>query len=255
VSSETNKDGRNASQGQPVPAWLWLLLICCFGLIFWLNVPKRAGPEPPGWIWVPVFFGAVVIVILSKVALQFLRNFDRGIQRAEKRAREGDLEGAIADVRNQIEEKGPTQNRVNTLGVFLLRRERWDEAAEMFRKAEEIGKFNKEIYRANLGLALMSGGKPAEAISVLQQAASMGQQAPPLTCIINLHQSLALADLSRWDEAEERFRHAEDAARGLRNTQRALIAEQLEKCRQKLEQHSREQPKPEAEPRSATSET
>jgi hypothetical protein len=66
-----------------------------------------------------------------------------------------------------------------------------------------------------------------------------------MTCIIPLHISLALADLKSWDEAEEQFRRAEDASRGLRGKVRAMLNEKLEKCRQNLEQHSREQPKPE----------
>ena len=115
----------------------------------------------------------------------------------------------------------------------------------MFRKAAQIGKANQGVCRANLGLALLSGGKPADAIPVLEEAASIGPQVLPMTCIIPLHISLALVDLKRWDEAEEQFRRAEDAFRGLRGTTRAKLIEKLEKCRQRLEQHSREQPKPE----------
>ena len=230
----------------PTPVWHWLLLLGGFALIFWWFAPKRAGPNPPpaaiSWIWWPVFAGVVVIVLRALAAFPFLRNFDRGVRRREA-LQEGDLDGAIADPREQIEEKGQTQIRVNTLGIFLLRRERWDEAAAMFRKAEQIGKLNKGVCRANLGLALLKGGKPAEAIPVLQDAASMGPHALPLTCIVNLHMSLALAELRRWDEAEEQFRRAEDAARGLRKAQRAALKEKLDQCRQKLEQHLREKPK------------
>ena len=120
-------------------------------------------------------------------------------------AQAGDLDGAIAVLRERIEEKGPTQNRANVLGTFLLRRERWNEAAEMFRKAEQLGKANKAIYRANLGLALLSGGKPAEAIPVLEEAAGLGPKILPLTCIIPLHTALVLVELNRWDEAEDEF--------------------------------------------------
>jgi type VI protein secretion system component VasK len=133
--------------------WQWLLLLGGFGLIFWLFVPERVGPKPPpepaSRIWVLGFLWVVVIVILSRVAWKVLRNFDRGVRRAQKLAQEGDVDGAIADLREQIEEKGPTQNRVNTLGTFLLKRERWDEAALMFRKAEQIGKANRGVCRTN----------------------------------------------------------------------------------------------------------
>jgi tetratricopeptide (TPR) repeat protein len=249
LSSTTNEGGPNPSQAPPTPAWQWLQLLGGFGLIFWLFVPKSVGPKPPAEpasrIWVLISLGAVPIIILSKFAWQFLRNFDRGVRRAQKLAQEGDVDGAIADLCEQIEEKGPTQSRVNTLGTFLLMRERWDEAALMFRKAEQIGKANRGVCRANLGFALLSGGKPAEAIPVLEEAARIGPKVLPLTCIIPLHLSLALADLKSWNEAEEQFRRAEDASRGLRGKARAMLNEKLEKCRQKLEQHSREQPKPE----------
>jgi tetratricopeptide (TPR) repeat protein len=241
--------GRNPSPASPTPAWQWLLLLGGFGLIFWLFAPDRVGPNPPAEpasrIWVLGFLWVVAIVMLSKAAWQHLRTFDRGVRRAQKLAQEGDVDGAIADLREQIEEKGPTQNRVNTLGTFLLKRERWDEAALMFRKAEQIGKANQGVCRANLGFALLSGGKPAEAIPVLEEAARIGPKVLLMTCIVPVHLSLALADLKRWDEAEEQFRRAEDASRGLRGKARAMLNEKLEKCRQKLEQHSPEQPKPE----------
>ena len=221
--SGTNKGGRQASAGPPTPAWLWLVLIGGFALIFWRFVPKRPGPNPPQaptrWIWTPVVVGVVFIVILASVALQFLRSFDRGVRRAEKRPQEGDLDGAIADLRELIEERGPTLTRVNALGILLMRQDRWDDAAAMFRKAEQIGEASKGICRANLGLALLKGGKPAEALPVLREAASIGPQAPALTCIVNLHMSLALAELKRWDEAEEQFRRTEDASGRLRKAE------------------------------------
>jgi hypothetical protein len=253
LSSGTTKGGRQASQQPATPAWLWLVLIGGFALIFWQFVPKHEGPKPPPapvpWIWVLAPVGVVVAGMLAMLALPLLRNFDPGVLRAEKRAREGDLDGAIADLREQIEEKGPKQHRVNALGILLMRRERWDEAASMFRKAEEIGEF-KGVCRANLGLALLKGGRPAEALPVLEDAARIGPQVPAMTCLVSLHIALALAELNRWDEADEQFRRAEDAARALRKAQRAALKEELEQCRQKLELHSRKEPKPEglAEP-------
>jgi hypothetical protein len=97
---------------------------------------------------------------------------------------------------------------------------------------------------------LLKGGKPAEAIPVLEEAARIGPQAPVLTCVINLHTAMALAELKRWDEAEDQFRRAEDAARSLRQKQRAALEREREQCRKKLEQRPEEQPKPEglAEP-------
>ena len=249
MSSEKTRSVRLASQGPPTPAWLWLVLLGGFALIFWQFSPKRPGPKPPPapspWIWLLVFVGISVICFLATAIWKLRFNLDWGVQRAEKRAREGDLDGAITDLREQIEEKGATQHRVNALGIFLMRQERWDEAAAMFRKGDELGEFNKDVCRANLGLALLKGGKPAEAIPVLEDAARIGPQVPSLKCIVSLHMALALAELNRWDEAEEHFRRAEDAARGLRKSHSAALEQELEQCRQKLEAHSRARPKPE----------
>ena len=71
-----------------------------------------------------------------------------------------------------------------------------------------MGELQRGICRANLGLALLKGGKPAEAIPVLQEAARIGPHVSPMTCIINLHMCLALAELNRWDEASEQFHGA-----------------------------------------------
>jgi hypothetical protein len=64
-----------------------------------------------------------------------------------------------------------------------------------------------------------------------------------MTCIVCLNTSLALAELGRWDEAHEQFRVAEEAAGGLSKAHRAALANDSEKCRQKLAQQPRDEPK------------
>jgi hypothetical protein len=253
LTSGTSQSGRQTTEGPRTPAWLWLLLIAGFGLIFWRFVPNNAGPNRPPApqplyppIWASICVAVVGFSVLALVAWQWLRSLDPGVRRAEKRANEGDLDGAIADLREHIEEKGPTQTRLNALGTLLMRRDQWDEAAALFRKGEQMGELHKGICRANLGLALLKGGKPTEAISVLQDAARFGPQISALNCIVNLHMCLALAELNRWDEALEQFRGAEAAARGLRKGQSDVLNEELSRCRQKLEEHFRGRPNTES---------
>jgi tetratricopeptide (TPR) repeat protein len=247
LSFGTTQANREAPRQPGTPPWLWLLLILVFGLIFWQFVPKRERPNPPpaptSWTWVLVPVVGL-LVGLGLAAFRLLRNFDPGVRRAEKRALAGDLDGAIEDLREQIEDKGPTQIRVNALGVLLMRRERWAEAAAMFRKAKEIGEF-KGVCQANLGLALLRGGKPSEALPVLQEAAHIGPRAPTMTCLIGLHSALALTELGRWEEAHEQFRVAEEAAGGLREADRVALNKTFAECRQKLEQGQEAKPKPE----------
>ena len=238
---------RQASQKPPTPPWVRVLFISGLALIFWQFVPKngrqKSRPVFTSQTWVLLTVCAVFICLLA-FAFQFFRLFDPGVRRANKRAEEGDLDGAIADLREQIDDKGPTQIRVNALGILLLRCERWAEAAALFRKAEEIGKL-KGVCRANLGLALLKSGKPDVALPVLEEAARVGPQIPVMRCIIGLHSALALVELSRWEEADEQFRVAEEVARGLRKAEHAALDKEFEKCRHRLEQQPRQKPKPE----------
>jgi tetratricopeptide (TPR) repeat protein len=239
------RSNRQSSKQPVAPPWVWLLLLGVFALIFWQYVPQNGKPNPgPVFMsrtWVLLTAGTVVVWLLA-FAFQFFRTFDPGVRRANKRALEGDLDGAIEDLREQIEYKGPTQTRVNALGLLLTQCERWAEAAALFRKAEEMGKL-KGVCRANLGLALLKGGKPDEALPVLQEAARVGPQVPVMRCLVGLHSAVALAELSRWEEAAEQFRVAEEAAGGLRKADRAALNKELEKCRQKLEQQPRQKTK------------
>ena len=249
MSSGMTKANRQAPHQPATRPWLWLLLICSFGLLFWQYVPKIQGPNPPPEPTFQIgFFVRIValflFVFIFTFAIQFFRSFDRGVRRANKRALAGDLDGAIEDLREQIENKGPTQVRANALGLLLMQRERWAEAAAVFRKAEVVVRSNG-VCQANLGLALLKGGKPAEALPVLEKASRIGPQAPVMTCLVCLHSCLALAELGRWAEAHEQFRVAEEAAGGLSKAQMASLAKEFEQCLQKLERQPRDKPKPE----------
>jgi tetratricopeptide (TPR) repeat protein len=180
--------------------------------------------------------GFFFVCVLAAFAVQWLRSLDHGVRRAEKRAREGDLAGAISDLREQIEELGPTALRVNTLGILLLRAELCDEAAAMFRKPEQIGGLNKGLCRANLGLALLKSGKPEAAIPVLQEAERTSPRIPAPVCVVSLNTALALVELNRLDEAYEQLRRAEETARRLRKTQRSALKDEFERCRQKIDE-------------------
>jgi tetratricopeptide (TPR) repeat protein len=242
LSSGMSREIRIDARRRVTPPWQWLLLLGGFALIFWSFVPKRVGPNPapapasPSW-WLLLVFALVIWVLAF--AFQFFRTFDPGVRRANKRALEGDLDGAIQDLREQIEDKSPTQVRANALGLLLMKREQWADAAGWFRKAEEIGGF-KGVCQANLGLALLKGGKPEEALPVFQEALRTGPQTPVMTCLVGQHSCLALAALGRWDEAHEQLQVAEEVAGRLSKAQRAALEKAFDECRQKLGQ----QPQP-----------
>jgi predicted Zn-dependent protease len=171
---------------------------------------------------------------VAYVALRFAREPDRGVREAQSRANAGDVEGAIGHLREVIEEKGPTQHRVNTLGNLLFQAKRYGEAAAQYRKAEQLGPLSG-VCRANLGLALLEGGKPDEALPVLEEAARLADGTPVLEHMIALHTCLALADLGRWPEARAEFQRAETIASRLPRSERKALAPHVEKCRTRLE--------------------
>jgi hypothetical protein len=212
------------------PLWSWAVVVTF--VLLAIAVPVMV-PKPRSILvtWSPVLFLVVVVTIV--IAVAFVRNFDSGLNHAFKRFRAGDQEGAITDLRELVEDKGPTQARINALGLMLFQREQWDEAAALFRKGEELGEF-KGLCRANLGVALLKAGKPEEALPVLQDAAGRAAGNRLLTCIIALNTSLALAAVGRRNEAWESFLSAEEISDTLPSFQRKAAEKQVESCRVEL---------------------
>ncbi len=232
---------QSAATRKARPAWLWLVLLIGFGLIFWSFYPRPAkvGGLPPAPAVTPwttlVTWGGLFTLLVAGVSFQVIRAYDLGVHRAEKRAKAGDLDGAIADLRGQIEQKGPTQRRVNALGLLLTRCERWDEAAATFRAGVALQGV-PGVCQVNLAMALVKGGKPAEALRVLEDAGRIPLPAPVLVCLVGLHTTEALAALGRWDEAEQHFLGAATLGRMLPKFQRQPLEREFEQLRRKLEE-------------------
>lgn len=247
----------------PVPAWCWILgVLVGITLAVWYPRP-RAVQRPPhrpfqtprrvlnnGHVdraakGLPVrespgasFLGGVVITLVGAVfALRYLRSHDGALSRASKRAKAGDVEGAIADMQALIEKKGLTVARFNHLSGLLTRCERWDEAAALYRKAKALGEI-KGICQLNLGMALQKLGRPEEALAELQDVERNGPWVPAMRCLISLYSALALTGLDRRDEALKHLEGAKSAARALPRAQRAAWDNELEKYRRALEDGS-----------------
>ncbi len=236
-----------ADSPRTTPTWLYLVLVLGFGGLFWYFEPKKDAPNPPPagipWAWVLGVLGAGTAAVGVWVAFQLVRAFDSGIRRAQKRADAGDVEGALADLRKQIEVKGLDHARATALGALLLRHDRWGEASVLFRRAEELGGVPASC-RANLGLALLKGGKPDQALPLLQSASQSNLQAPAFTCVVCLHTALALAALGRRGEALVHLLDAEAAAKALPRPQRDAIESDLQRCRRTLAEDTEAVAKP-----------
>jgi Flp pilus assembly protein TadD len=229
----------DAEADKPIrtPAWLWLLVFAVFCLFLWVEVRKPPAQRGAGGLLSPtlpvIVLVAPVVFVALVILYLFARGYDGAVRRAQKLADAGDVDGAISDLQELIETKGPTQTRVNVLGILLLKRDRFNEAAALFRKAEELGDF-KGVCRMNLGVALIRGGRAEEAIPVIEEAARVGPKVPVMQCITSIHLARAMADLDRWEEARRYFVDAENTAGTLSKRNRDAMNDELEQVRVKL---------------------
>ena len=137
--------------------------------------------------------------------------------------------------------RSPARPASTAIGLLLSRCEQ-QVAAALFRKAEEIGKL-KGVCRANLGLALLKGGKPDEPFRCSRRPHALAS-VPVMRCLIGLHspsrQLRAPTAVGTKPTNEELLKtpwtaEGETRPRSTRSSSNA---------RQKLEQQPREKPKP-----------
>ena len=72
------------------------------------------------------------------VAARFWIQWDRAISAANRKAKSGDIDGAIADLRAILAMEPPTFLRLNALGNFLIGQDRHAEALEAFPAAKDF---------------------------------------------------------------------------------------------------------------------
>lgn len=224
-----------------------LLLVALFllGVPLLFLVPRQnAQPgnivqnQPPVWKKSPfTFFGfmlppALVIAGVAVVAYRMLRHYEAGVSRAAKQANAGDLEGAIAELRRQIESKGLSAARANALGCLLTLKEEWNEARRMFDEAESRG-MSPKLVRANRGVAVWKSGDPEAALPLLTEAALDN----PWDLNRRCHLCRLLADLGRTDEARAQLQSIEDLHKKQRTVPAAArqsVEKHIQACRDSL---------------------
>lgn len=196
---------------------LWLLLCFTFALMFWLMAPRQPGPPRPppqnsntAYLCLALFLGCVLIIVVTIVRAT-LRDYDRAVARAYRRAAEGDVDGAIIDLRRVIDEKGMSVNRSNGLGVLLTQQQKWDEALAAFQEGDRFGGEKDAINRWHIGLALGRLGRGEEARPYLRKAAELGSNNIIVCCQV----CRMLMELGYRDDAQEVFGRVEES---LKNT-------------------------------------
>jgi tetratricopeptide (TPR) repeat protein len=220
-------------------------------VLFLLGVPllllsPRQNPQPenavadrpPLWKSSPFTFflfmlpPALVVGGGGVLAYRMFRHYDSGVSRAAKQANAGDLDGAIAELRRQIESKGLSAARANALGCLLTLKEDWHEARRMFDEAESRG-MSPNLLRANRAVALWKSGNPEAALPLLAEAALNS----PNDINVRCHLCLVLADLGRIDDSRAQLKSIEDLHKK-QHTVPAAARQSLEKhiqtCRDRL---------------------
>jgi tetratricopeptide (TPR) repeat protein len=157
----------------------------------------------------PFVAGGLLVFLLLVLALLILRR-DRTLRRAVKLSQQGQSDQAIAIVRQRIAEKGETGERLNVLGVLLITRpepspQQYQEALDLFDRAERLGGEAKALTLNNQAMALRKLGRIDEALAKLKLACA--KQPRNFTWAVN--QADLLAELGRVDEAHDELDRAE----------------------------------------------
>lgn len=206
-----------ASRPSPsIPPWVWVVVIGIFSVALYTMAPRKKpnpGNDPPpvstGWLCLgPV---AVVLFIAVPIAIQRRRYHDPVVERTHRRALDGDVEGAIAELHHEILDRGPTANRINGLVLLLFQNKDFPAAVEWARKGMALAP-NRIDLRANFALALIETGQAAEAEAIY--AEMIAQDDSQYIYFLNL--ASALVALGRLDEAENRLQVAEEKLRATR---------------------------------------
>lgn len=242
-AKQTNSANLARSRRRPAIRWrycLWLLLYLVVAGIFWSFVPRKPQqqPDPPenstNALLCPVFFVGLVLLISIRIVRVRLRKYDRDVNRAFRRANEGDVEGALVDLRRAIEEKGMTVNRANGLGLLLAKQEKWDEALAAFKEAERCGGANQGTNRWHIGLALTRLGRGEEARPYLLNAAELEPHRTSLGCQI----CRLLVESGYRDDARDVFQNVDkalDAPTYLSSSHWKKLEAEVEECRALVE--------------------
>jgi tetratricopeptide (TPR) repeat protein len=188
------------------PAYVWIFLIAIVALITYLIAPRhpKAGPPLQSNIWLAVgglgFAALFLILVVGLFLLNYFRYRDVVCVRALKRAKEGNLEGAIRDVREAIDVQGETSQRLNCLGILHIDKGDYQEALKLFSMAADLGSsIHRQVAVVNQALALRKLGRPDEALPLIEEV----RAELPQDFVVLCNHCLTLAELGRMDEGRE----------------------------------------------------
>lgn len=116
----------------------------------------------------PLLFALICpLVSVTWPIFRFIRYFDRAMRRALEKANAGDKNGAMDDIRADIEAKGLNGPRANALGVVHLLRQEWQDALLMFRPSGWAS--TRGVSRTSQAMAIHKAGDSEGALPILQE--------------------------------------------------------------------------------------
>lgn len=204
------------AQGTAVPAWGWLLVVATIAGItfFWRPEGRKPGAAPPPnggglspALWIcPGAFAAMVALAFGAAYVRYRRAGGPAIARAFRKSEGGDVDGAIADIRGEIERRGDDVQRLNALGMLLVKQGDPGAAIAEFKAAMALAP-DQRVVKQNLAIAIQEAGDPASAEAILAELiADPGLDSKLILC----NHAQVLIVLGRLDEAETQLDRAEE---------------------------------------------
>lgn len=165
-------------------------------------LPSLAGRIPHA----PLVTGCVVATlgVTALAATAYAAWANRIVNRANRLALAGDMEGAIALLREHLRNGANDAMIFNNLAVFHGSRGEWDDALATIEEAGARAGW-KPLLLANKGLFLWKLGRPKEALTCLEEATRL----EPRNLLSVCHYGAVLAEAGRLEDAADCLRQAE----------------------------------------------
>ena len=132
-----------------------------------------------------------------------LKEAEAGVKAGSEKLRQGDYDGALADLKTVLDKNPEDPNALYLSGMAYLRKEMLPEAEAAFHKVTELNpKFAAAFYQ--LGVCYQRQGEPEKALEQYQKSFDL----EPSNADLSYNMGLVLFGLGRIDEALPRFEQA-----------------------------------------------
>ena len=181
-----------------------MYLLCGLAVLALLVFAPNIAPQALQWTHILVA-GVIGALVILSIALPFVsRRRHPVVFRANRLAHNGDVQGAIALLREHLREQRPTALLYGNLAAYHAMLGQWEECLRLIHEAELLGDGPPSLL-ANKGMALWKLGRAEEALPCFEEAV---RRDPDNLFRICNYGSLLL-QLGRLAEALEQLRRAD----------------------------------------------